>query len=113
MKITKSQLRKFIKEEISCIRESGPSGAAHSITNKGYAEAHETESSRSPLGSDVQEFAGGEVAEVIDDITDAIQMLETEDDITGTLFHVINRLEEAKSRLQELAPEGKQQTRYV
>jgi len=41
------------------------------------------------------EFEGG--PEV--DIQDAIQMLEAEEDPTGTLFHVINRLHEALNKL--------------
>ena len=41
------------------------------------------------------EFEGG--PEV--DIQDAIQMLEAEEDPTGTLFHVINRLYEALNKL--------------
>jgi len=32
-------------------------------------------------------------------IADAIQMLEAEDDVTGTLFNVINRLQEALDTL--------------
>ena len=44
-----------------------------------------------------------EITEAIDDISDAIQMLESEDDSSGTLFHVINRLYEALERLQRLA----------
>ena len=37
------------------------------------------------------------------DIQDAIQMLEAEEDTTGTLHHVINRLYEA---LEKLGPSG-------
>ena len=33
-------------------------------------------------------------------IADAIQMLEAEDDVTGTLFNVINRLQEALATLE-------------
>ena len=62
MKITKSQLKQIIKEEL----EEG-----------GYAGHHIKEE-------------GPEV-----DIRDAIQMLEAEEDPTGTLAHVINRLYEA------------------
>ena len=43
-----------------------------------------------------------EITEAIDDISDAIQMLESEDDSSGTLFHVINRLYEALERLQKI-----------
>ena len=34
------------------------------------------------------------------DVQDAIQMLEAEDDTTGTLFHVINRLYEALDKMR-------------
>ena len=40
-----------------------------------------------------------ENADAQDDIRDAIQMLEAEEDITGTLFHVINRLYEALEKM--------------
>ena len=40
-------------------------------------------------------FSGAEL-----DIKDAIQMLEAEEDPTGTLFHVINRLYEALEKLR-------------
>ena len=33
-------------------------------------------------------------------IADAIQMLEAEEDVTGTLFNVINRLQEALATLE-------------
>ena len=43
-----------------------------------------------------------QIAYVIEDIADAIQMLESEDDSSGTLFHVINRLYEALRGLESL-----------
>ena len=45
--------------------------------------------------TETAQFEGG--PEV--DIQDAIQMLEAEEDTTGTLFHVINRLHEALAKL--------------
>jgi hypothetical protein len=64
MKITKSQLKQIIKEELENVTE-------------------------------VAEYEGG--PEV--DIQDAIQMLEAEEDTTGTLHHVINRLDKALKKL--------------
>tara|TARA_R100000951_G_scaffold25747_1_gene21861 strand:- start:512 stop:736 length:225 start_codon:yes stop_codon:yes gene_type:complete len=64
MKITKTQLKQIIKEELQV--------------------------------SEVAQFEGG--PEV--DIQDAIQMLEAEEDTTGTLFNVINRLQEALEKLK-------------
>ena len=46
--------------------------------------------------TEVAQFEGG--PEV--DIQDAIQMLEAEEDTTGTLFMVINRLQEALEKLK-------------
>jgi len=67
MKITKTQLKQIIKEELEAVTEA----------------------------PQLTEFEGG--PEV--DIQDAIQMLEAEEDPTGTLFHVINRLHEALNKL--------------
>ena len=38
-------------------------------------------------------------ASVRDDIMDAIQMLESEEDVTGSLFYVINRLYTALEKM--------------
>ena len=64
MKLTKSQLKRIIKEELEAVVET-----------------------KLPGGPEV-------------DIQDAIQMLEAEEDTTGTLFMVINRLQEALEKLK-------------
>ncbi len=84
MKITKQKLKQIIKEEMQGLKEVDP-------------PSWET---REPGPA-----ASWPPAE---DIEDAIQMLnaEVEDngDQSGTLFHVINRLEVALDKLGELAP---------
>ena len=47
MKITKSYLRKIIKEEIHGIRERADAAPAHTVTHEGYTDAPGAESYRS------------------------------------------------------------------
>ena len=80
MKVTKAQLIQVIKEEL--MREQGDPPPPQ------YTGQY---SLRDP---DAATPAPAE-----EDIRDAIQMLEAEEDVTGTLFHVINRLYEAIEKL--------------
>ena len=66
MKITKTQLKQIIKEELEAVSED-------LRYEEGSTEYH---------------------------IADAIQMLKGEEDANGTLFHVINRLQEALDTLE-------------
>jgi hypothetical protein len=78
MKITKSHLAKLIKEEMSKISEMR------------YAENKETGRWEEVVdGAEPQAPRRGSARE---DIEDAIQMLESEDDVSGTLHYVIERL---------------------
>tara|TARA_R110000764_G_scaffold168806_1_gene256129 strand:+ start:140 stop:397 length:258 start_codon:yes stop_codon:yes gene_type:complete len=78
MKITKSHLAKLIKEEMS------------KITKMRYAENKETGRWEEVVdGAEPQAPRRGSARE---DIEDAIQMLESEDDVSGTLYYVIERL---------------------
>ena len=78
MKITKSHLAKLIKEEMS------------KITEMRYAENKETGRWEEVVdGAEQQAPRRGSARE---DIEDAIQMLESEDDVSGTLYYVIERL---------------------
>ena len=81
MKITKSQIQKIIQEEIAKVKE----GFKFPSTDLPFA-----------VGTDEGLPEEGSVAY---HIQDAIQMLEAEEDATGTLYHVINRLQEALSVL--------------
>ena len=87
MKITKSQIlkaqiQKIIREEIAKVKES----------------SFKFPSSDLPFSMGTDEGIPEE-GSVASHIQDAIQMLEAEEDTTGTLFHVINRLQEALSVL--------------
>jgi len=78
MKITKSHLAKLIKEEMS------------KISKMRYAENKETGRWEEVVdGAEPQAPRRGSARE---DIEDAIQMLESEDDVSGTLHYVIERL---------------------
>jgi hypothetical protein len=78
MKITKTHLAKLIKEEMS------------KITKMRYAENKETGRWEEVVdGAEPQAPRRGSARE---DIEDAIQMLESEDDVSGTLYYVIERL---------------------
>ena len=78
MKITKTQLTQLIKEEMSKISEMR------------YAENKETGRWEEVVdGAEPQAPRRGSARE---DIEDAIQMLESEDDVSGTLHYVIERL---------------------
>ena len=81
MKVTKSQIQKIIQEEISKVKE----GFKFPSTDLPFT-----------VGTDEGLPEEGSVAY---HIQDAIQMLEAEEDATGTLYHVINRLQEALSVL--------------
>jgi len=76
MKITKSHLAKLIKEELGKTMR--------------YAENKETGRWEEVVdGAAPQAPRRGSARE---DIEDAIQMLESEDDVSGTLYYVIERL---------------------
>ncbi len=78
MKITKTHLAKLIKEEMS------------KISKMRYAENKETGRWEEVVdGAEPQAPRRGSARE---DIEDAIQMLESEDDVSGTLHYVIERL---------------------
>jgi len=87
MKITKSQIlkaqiQKIIREEIAKVKES----------------SFKFPSTEIPFSTGTDEGIPEE-GSVAYHIQDAIQMLEAEEDATGTLYHVINRLQEALSVL--------------
>ena len=76
MKITKTHLAKLIKEELGKTMR--------------YAENKETGRWEEVVdGAEPQAPRRGSARE---DIEDAIQMLESEDDVNGTLYHVNERL---------------------
>jgi len=76
MKVTKSHLAKLIKEELGKTMR--------------YAENKETGRWEEVVdGAEPQAPRRGSARE---DIEDAIQMLESEDDVSGTLYYVIERL---------------------
>ena len=76
MKITKTHLAKLIKEELGKTMR--------------YAENKETGRWEEVVdGAAPQAPRRGSARE---DIEDAIQMLESEDDVSGTLYYVIERL---------------------
>jgi len=78
MKITKTHLAKLIKEEMS------------KISKMRYAENKETGRWEEVVdGAEPQAPRRGSARE---DIEDAIRMLESEDDVSGTLHYVIERL---------------------
>jgi len=110
MKITKSQLKKLINEELGKINEEDPpepSGLAGSIHGDildfiGYEsidQAVQDGTVAAALGEVREMFFGKEAQSARIDIQDAIQMLESEEDTTGTLFHIINRLGAALEKL--------------
>jgi len=83
MKITKRQLRRIIKEEKAKLIREQPQPSANSGA-LGGSSSHESSST---------------TLSIKDDIKDAIQMLESEEDATGSLFYVINRLYTALEKL--------------
>jgi hypothetical protein len=101
MKLSKQKLKQIIKEEL----EEAHGGAKGPFPGR-YGDAHkkyDMEPTDTPPPS-----ASEDSWPAAEDIEDAIQMLnaEVEDngDQSGTLFHVINRLEVALDKLGELAP---------
>ena len=84
MKITEKQLKRIISE------------ASDWYDNEA---GHETLADRKFADSD-RDITNSQLSEARLDIKDAIQMLEAEEDPTGVLFHVINRLHEALGNLQ-------------
>ena len=78
MKITKTHLTRLIKEELNKTTEM-----------MRYAENKETGRWEEVDGDEPQAPPRGSARE---DIEDAIQMLESEDDVSGTLHYVIERL---------------------
>ena len=85
MKITKGQLKKIIKEELA---KESHDGRTHPSQVKpavhGYDDAGFSRTEPASIG--------GNNMSVKDDIKDAIQMLESVEDTTGSLFYVIERL---------------------
>lgn len=81
-------------------------GAGIGVASKGKID--NIPEGRDESSKELRDFEGfgkdDEIAYAIEDLNDALYMLGEEEDASGTLFHVINRLEEVKSRLQELAP---------
>ena len=77
MKITKAQLTQLIKEELS----------------NAMSEAEQWKMGRSMKAADLAaEPQAPRRGSAREDIEDAIQMLESEDDVSGTLHYVIERL---------------------
>ena len=89
MKVTKAQLMQVIKEEL--LREQGDPQYDLLKGERPPPQYTGQYSLRDP--------AAATPAPAEEDIRDAIQMLEAEEDVTGTLFHVINRLYEALEKL--------------
>ena len=89
MKVTKAQLIQVIKEEL--MREQGD--PQYDLL-KGERLPPQYTGQYS-----LRDHAAATPAPAEEDIRDAIQMLEAEEDVTGTLFHVINRLYEAIEKL--------------
>lgn len=90
MKVTKAQLIQVIKEEL--MREQGDEQLYDLLKGERPPPQSTGQYSLRDPGA-----ASPPPAE--EDIRDAIQMLEAEEDVTGTLFHVINRLYEALEKL--------------
>jgi len=77
MKVTKTQLTQLIKEELS----------------NAMSEAEQWKMGRSMKAADLAaEPQAPRRGSAREDIEDAIQMLESEDDVSGTLHYVIERL---------------------
>ena len=77
MKVTKTQLTQLIKEELS----------------NAMSEAEQWKMGRSMKAADLAaESQAPRRGSAREDIEDAIQMLESEDDVSGTLHYVIERL---------------------
>ena len=77
MKITKAQLTQLIKEELS----------------NAMSEAEQWKMGRSMKAADLAaEPQAPRRGSAREDIEDAIQMFESEDDVSGTLHYVIERL---------------------
>ncbi len=83
MKLTKSQLKRIIKEELENVVETKlPGGPEVDIQDA------------------IGMLLGYEHLELLGQIVEnAIKMLEAEEDTTGTLFHIINRFGEALIKL--------------
>ena len=79
MKITKQQLKQIIKEEMHGLEEE--------------------------IGDDRGAYGALDQNSPMEDIKDAIQMLENEEDASGTLFNVINRLQEALGKMDKSDPQ--------
>ena len=99
MKITKQKLKQIIKEELEEARLPAWERPGY-VPKPGLGPEDPPGEDSWPAAEDSWPAA--------EDIEDAIQMLnaEVEDngDQSGTLFHVINRLEVALDKLGELAP---------
>ena len=83
MKLTKSQLKRIIKEELENVVETKlPGGPEVDIQDA------------------IGMLVGYEHLELLGQIVEnAIKMLKAEEDTTGTLFHIINRFGEALIKL--------------
>jgi len=97
--MTKSNLRKLINEEISkVIKEDHVERMYMPGFGQSQRKVKDVGESRGYTDADGDD----EIASAVEDIADAIQMLESEVDVSGTLFHVINRLHEALHRLESM-----------
>jgi hypothetical protein len=82
MKLTKSQLKRIIKEELENVVETKlPGGPEVDIQD----------------AIDMLIYEHSDLLKQI--VENAIKMLEAEEDTTGTLFHIINRFGEALIKL--------------
>ena len=82
MKLTKTQLKRIIKEELEAVVETKlPGGPEVDIQD----------------ATDMLIYEHSDLLKQI--VENAIKMLEAEEDTTGTLFHIINRFGEALNKL--------------
>jgi hypothetical protein len=106
IKITKRQLRRIIKEEKKKVLKrdklvnenfigfsANPGIPVKSRAHPDFVKALLKDRLVNEVNPDVSSSAN-------EDIRDAIQMLETEEDATGTLYHVINRLYKALDKIK-------------
>ena len=108
MNLTTKQLRNIIKEELDGALAEEEEESKWAVRGAPASRADAAaELASTDEEYDEDDYAGedNEIAYVIDDINDALYMLGEEEDTSGTLFYVINRLEEAKAKLEELGEE--------
>ena len=100
MRITKTQLKRIIKEEIVNEVSEGKWTVRGQPASRAEAAAYLASTDEEDAGDDGPGFdPRGEEDTAESDILDAIQMLENEEDPNGTLFHVINRLHTALEKI--------------